>query len=234
MLITGTEGFSPVQKKNTARLTGAAGDRRTQARGGHYDQVAVSAGQDGNRFREMVASLSYQVRTYNTTGKIQGRGGGPDAAADGGRRVMADGNWGEYLTLLENLGGKLEELTDLERTKALAVGRSDLEELEECMKREQVMSLSLRGLDQKREKLLAALGLTGVPLRDLAERAPESVRMEAKAAAEKLRQKYEVFQSASDVARNTLECNLHAIEKLQKAHEVQPEERSLRQSDFRA
>ena len=30
MLITGTEGFSPVQKKNTARLTGAAGDRRTQ------------------------------------------------------------------------------------------------------------------------------------------------------------------------------------------------------------
>lgn len=147
---------------------------------------------------------------------------------------MADGNWGEYLTLLENLGGKLEELTDLERTKALAVGRSDLEELEECMKREQVMSLSLRGLDQKREKLLAALGLTGVPLRDLAERAPEGVRMEAKAAAEKLRQKYEVFQSASDVARNTLECNLHAIEKLQKAHEVQPEERSLRQSDFRA
>lgn len=147
---------------------------------------------------------------------------------------MADGNWGEYLTLLETLGGKLEELTDLERTKALAVGRSDLEELEECMKREQVMSLSLRGLDQKREKLLAALGLTGVPLRDLAERAPESVRMEAKAAAEKLRQKYEVFQSASDVARNTLECNLHAIEKLQKAHEVQPEERSLRQSDFRA
>lgn len=147
---------------------------------------------------------------------------------------MADGNWGEYLTLLETLGGKLEELTDLERTKALAVGRSDLEELEECMKREQVMSLSLRGLDQKREKLLAALGLTGVPLRDLAERAPEGVRMEAKAAAEKLRQKYEVFQSASDVARNTLECNLHAIEKLQKAHEVQPEERSLRQSDFRA
>lgn len=147
---------------------------------------------------------------------------------------MADGNWGEYLTLLETLGGKLEELTDLERTKAVAVGRSDLEGLEECMKREQVMSLSLRGLDQKREKLLAALGLTGVPLRDLAERAPEGVRMEARAAAEKLRQKYEVFQSASDVARNTLECNLHAIEKLQKALEVQPEERSVRQSDFRA
>ena len=142
--------------------------------------------------------------------------------------------WRKYLALLESLGGTLEELTGLEQAKTQAVSKGDLPAVEDTMKREQVISLSLRGLDQKREKLLAALGLTGVPLRDLAERAPESVRMEAKAAAEKLRQKYEVFQSASDVARNTLECNLHAIEKLQKAHEVQPEERSLRQSDFRA
>ena len=142
--------------------------------------------------------------------------------------------WQDYLKLMGNLTRTLEELTQVEREKNDAASQGDLAGVEACMKREQVMSLSLRGLDQKREKLLAALGLTGVPLRDLAERAPESVRMEAKAAAEKLRQKYEVFQSASDVARNTLECNLHAIEKLQKAHEVQPEERSLRQSDFRA
>ena len=147
---------------------------------------------------------------------------------------MAAGVWGEYLTLLGKVTKALEELTAVEQDKIRAVNARDLPAVEQCMKKEQVCSLNLRGLDQKREKLLAALGLTGVPLRDLAERAPESVRMEAKAAAEKLRQKYEVFQSASDVARNTLECNLHAIEKLQKAHEVQPEERSLRQSDFRA
>lgn len=148
--------------------------------------------------------------------------------------MMVGGSWGEYLSLLDTLGEKLEELTGLERTKALAVGQSDLEGLEECMKREQVMSLSLRGLDQKREKLLAELGLTGVPLRELAAHAPDDVRAEVRAAVEKLRGKYELFQSASNVARNTLECNLHAIEKLQKAHEIQPEERSIRQSDFRA
>ena len=71
MLITGTEGFLPVQKKNAARLAGPAGERRTQARESHYDQVAVSAGQEGAGFRELVANLSSQVRTYNTTGKIQ-------------------------------------------------------------------------------------------------------------------------------------------------------------------
>ena len=33
--------------------------------------MAVSAPQDGSSFRELAASLSYQVRTHNTTGKIQ-------------------------------------------------------------------------------------------------------------------------------------------------------------------
>lgn len=71
MQIMGTEGYLPIQKKNAARLTGSVGDRRVQVRGGHYDRVAVSSEQEGNSFREMVANLSYQVRTYNTTGKIQ-------------------------------------------------------------------------------------------------------------------------------------------------------------------
>ena len=64
-------GCPSLQKKNAARLAGPAGERRTQARESHYDQVAVSAGQEGAGFRELVANLSYQVRTHNTTGKIQ-------------------------------------------------------------------------------------------------------------------------------------------------------------------
>ena len=94
------------------------------------------------------------------------------------------GLWRDYLALLDSLGGTLEELTELERTKTLAVGRSDLDGLEECMKREQVASLTLRGLDQKRDKLLAGMGLAGVPLRDMPERAPQDIRQEGKEAAE--------------------------------------------------
>ena len=145
------------------------------------------------------------------------------------------GTWRDYLSLMESLGKKLDELTELERTKIRAVGSSDLEELEACMKQEQVVSLSLRGMDQKRDKLLSALGIAGVRLRDMVEHAPDELKQETKEAAEQLRRKYELFQSASGVARNTLECNLHAIEQIQKAQEGrEPEEKSARQSDFRA
>lgn len=71
MLIKGTEGYRPIQKKTVARPAASAGGRRVQARDGCYDNVAVSASRDGSSFREMAASLSYQVRTHNTTGKIQ-------------------------------------------------------------------------------------------------------------------------------------------------------------------
>ena len=71
MLITGTEGYLPIQKKTEARPATSAGGRRVRTRDGRYDNVAVSAPQDGSSFRELAASLSYQVRTHNTTGKIQ-------------------------------------------------------------------------------------------------------------------------------------------------------------------
>ena len=142
--------------------------------------------------------------------------------------------WREYLKMLDNLGATLEKLTEIERTKTAAVGRGDLEGVEACMKQEQVISLSLRGTDQKREKLLAQLGLSGVPLRELEERGPREAHMETRRAVESLRRKYEVFQSASEVARNTLECNLHAIEQVQKAKDAPPLEDQPRQADFRA
>lgn len=148
--------------------------------------------------------------------------------------MMDAAAWREYLSLLDGLGGTLEQLTEIERAKTQAVSRGDLDGVEECMKREQVVSLSLRGTEQKREKLLARLGLDGVPLRQLEEHAPRELHMETKRAAEGLRRKYEVFQSASEVARNTLECNLHAIEKLREAQAAQPPEEQGRQTDFRA
>ena len=67
--------------------------------------------------------------------------------------------WREYLSQLDKLGETLEQLTEVEREKTAAVGRGDLDAVDACMKREQVFSLNLRGFDQKREKLLARMGL---------------------------------------------------------------------------
>ena len=142
--------------------------------------------------------------------------------------------WQEYMKLLDNLGNTLEKLTEIERTKTAAVASADLAGVEECMKQEQVMSLSLRGMDQKREKLLDRLGLTGARLRDLEAHSPEELRMETRQTVERVRQRYEVFRSASEVARNALESNLHVIEQLQKAQDAPPPEDQKRQADFMA
>lgn len=143
--------------------------------------------------------------------------------------------WREYLGQLEKLGETLEQLTEVEREKTAAVGRGDLDAVDACMKREQVFSLNLRGFDQRREKLLARLGLDGTNLRQLESLSPPEAVLETKRTVERLRQRYQVFQSASEVARNALECNLHAIEKMQKQREMTsaPPQPEARQSDFR-
>ena len=120
----------------------------------------------------------------------------------------------EYFAFMDQLGGTLEELTKLAKEKTVAVRRDDLLAVDECMKREQALGLSLRAMDKKRDKLLAAIGLENVTLSGLAQHCPEELRQEARAAADKLRERYDLYRSASDVARTTLECNLHQIERM--------------------
>lgn len=149
---------------------------------------------------------------------------------------MAD--WKDYLKLMEGLSQTLEQLTKVEQDKNEAAARGDLPGVEECMKREQVISLSLRGCDQKRDAMLAQLGLQGVTLSQLEDHSPPELQLETKRTVEQLRRQYTLFQSASQVARDTLEINLRAIERLQAvqagdAAEAE-EQRRNHQTDFRA
>lgn len=127
---------------------------------------------------------------------------------------MADQNWDALLTLLRNLTVSLEELTGVEQNKTQAVIQGDREAVEQCMKKEQILSLKLRGYDKKRETLLRALDMTGVPLRDIMDHCPKGAEKETKEVSDALRRQYAIFKAASEVAQNTLECNLHAIEKI--------------------
>ncbi len=120
----------------------------------------------------------------------------------------------EYFAFMEQLGQLLDRLTELEQEKTDAVRHDDLLGVDECMKQEQALSLSLRAMDRKRDTLLGGMGLRDVNLSGLVQHCPEEIRPEAKAAAEKLRDRYRLYRSAADVARTTLECNLHQIERL--------------------
>lgn len=146
--------------------------------------------------------------------------------------------WQDYLNLMRSLTHTLEGLTQVEREKNAAASRGDLAGVEECMKREQVISLTLRGCDQKRDAMLAELGLRGVTLSQLESHSPEELRLETKGVVEELRRQYEVFQGASQVARDTLQVNLRAIERIQAAQagdDAQAaEDRKTHQTDFRA
>lgn len=117
-----------------------------------------------------------------------------------------------YIAFLGQLSGTLDELTAIEKEKTGAVRRDDLPALNECMKQEQALSMTLRAMDQKRMKLLKELGLETAPLSDFAASCPAELRPEARAAAEKLRGSYAVYRSAADLARNTLERNLRQID----------------------
>lgn len=72
MLVTRREGFasSPV----AAGAVRPGGAKRARTAESSFDQITLSAraGQEANpAFRNLAADLSRQVRTYNTTGKIQ-------------------------------------------------------------------------------------------------------------------------------------------------------------------
>ena len=71
MLTIRTEGLSPASAAGAVRRSGA---KRVRTAESSFDQITLSAraGQEASpAFREMAARLSQQVRTYNTTGKIQ-------------------------------------------------------------------------------------------------------------------------------------------------------------------
>lgn len=123
-----------------------------------------------------------------------------------------------YLSLLDELSRDLDKLSALAQKKIDAVRRDDLMALDEVMKHEQAMSLSLRGQEQKRQKLTAQLGLEGVRLPGLASHFPDRLQPQAKESAERLHRSYGVYKTASEAARSTLEVNLHEIEKVIASH----------------
>jgi hypothetical protein len=122
--------------------------------------------------------------------------------------------YASYLKLLNELSHHLERMSALAREKADAVHRDDLNQLDRVLKQEQAMSLTIRGLEEKRQKTLEQLKLTHVPLSQLAQRYPKELRLEAVRTVEELRRQYQVYRSAAEVARNALECGLHEIGKV--------------------
>ena len=127
-----------------------------------------------------------------------------------------------YFGVLGDLSGILDRLVPLAQQKAEAARAGDLMAMDEVLKQEQALSLNLRGLELNRQKLASQLGLDGTPLSEMPGRCPAELRDEARKAADGLRKSYEIYRSYSNMARNTLELNLHQIDKYLESAGVDP------------
>jgi hypothetical protein len=107
----------------------------------------------------------------------------------------------------------LEQLSTLACEKVTAVRNDDLMALDSILRQEQALSLSMRGMEQRRVELLEALNLQTVPLSRLPNSYPKDMQLGARKEVEALQNQYRVYQSYAEVARNTLETNIRDIEK---------------------
>lgn len=74
MWVSRRDSFStaPIAAVGGVRSSGVKRAKESAAAEGSFDQITLSGGQAASpAFRDLAASLSQQVRTYNTTGKIQ-------------------------------------------------------------------------------------------------------------------------------------------------------------------
>lgn len=117
----------------------------------------------------------------------------------------------QLVSFFSELQQVLEQLTQLQSEKITAARAHDLQALNECMRREQAISLSLRGLEQKRNQLLQALGLSGVGLMDAAKHCTPELRPVLSQSVERLRRQYTVLRSAQEAARTLFENDLRSI-----------------------
>ena len=125
---------------------------------------------------------------------------------------MAEITHAGYLQLLAEIKAVIEQLINVEQQKLDAVHKADLVTVDECIRQEQAISLTMRSLDNRRDKMMPELGLVGSNLSNLAEHFPPELRDEAAKAAAALRSGYADYTSISEAARMALERGLREID----------------------
>lgn len=126
----------------------------------------------------------------------------------------------ELWDVLENLAKTLEGALPLEEEKLRAIQENRLTAVEDCMSREQALTMQLRGLDRRREEILAREGLKGASLRSIVAGLPADRQEEASRLAGRLEKAVHSFQLINDEAMKLVQLHLHKIEQTQQKQET--------------
>ncbi len=123
----------------------------------------------------------------------------------------------ELFSLMDSVGERLAQLTELAQKKHDAVLQDDLLTLNEIMNQEQAESLAFRSLESRREKLLKELGIGNTSLSALAQLCPADQRARAAECAASVQKQYKQYRTTSDATRNVLEKGIREIDQVLQA-----------------
>lgn len=117
----------------------------------------------------------------------------------------------DLLELLKKHVVFFEELTATEQAKLEAARIHDIPALEECMKKEQADTLTLRGFDKKRLKMQEELSLHDLSFSQIIPLLPEEYRHDYTQVFNHLKDAYTKYKTVSDCAKEMIEINLYRV-----------------------
>lgn len=119
----------------------------------------------------------------------------------------------DFLSLIREMIQFFEELINSEQLKLEAVLANNVPKMEECMKKEQVSILKLRGYDKKREQMQEMLSFGKLTFREIIPLVPEVNKDEMAELFSMLNLKTKEYNSISGSLKTAMEVNIHKIDK---------------------
>ncbi|MEF9941573.1 MAG: flagellar export chaperone FlgN [Lachnospiraceae bacterium] len=99
----------------------------------------------------------------------------------------------------------------VEQTKLDAAEKNRVSFVEDCMKKEQVMILKLRGFDKKRDEIQASLGFKDYTFQQIIDASDEEQAAQLTPLFQELNAQVTMFRNTCDSAKAVLELNLHTV-----------------------
>ncbi len=121
-------------------------------------------------------------------------------------------NFENYLEFLNGLHSELLKLTELQQKKIDSIEKHNLEELDVCIKQEQAVSLVMRGLEQKRKKLLSGLNLQGTTMSQMVEKCPAEFKQQTEENVAKTLEAYAAYTKLQEKVAKILKRNMEIVE----------------------
>lgn len=116
-----------------------------------------------------------------------------------------------YAILQESLE-LYENFIKVEYDKYDAVIRDDIKKLDEVISQEQVFYLKVKGLEQRREKLIESMGMKHKTLKEIIELSDEHERLRLKPMYDSLLVSLNDFKKINSECKTVIEVRLHRID----------------------